>query len=41
MEGDPFGFAPLDLVVVLVFGQLLLSSELWRQPDARAVANGR
>ena len=41
MESGPHGFAPLNLlVVVLVFELLLLWSELWRKPVVRAVAKG-
>jgi hypothetical protein len=45
MESGPFGFAPLNLlVVVLVFGLVLLLPwcELWRKPVMReATAKGR
>jgi hypothetical protein len=41
MESGSYSVAPLNLlVVVLVFGLLLLWSELWRKPVVRAAARG-
>jgi hypothetical protein len=41
MESGVDSVAPLNLlVVVLVFGLLLLWSELWRNPIVRAAAKG-
>ena len=41
MESGGYSVAPLNLlVVVLVFGLLLLWSELWRKPVGRAAARG-
>jgi hypothetical protein len=42
MERGIDGVAPLNLLlVVLVFGLLLLGSELWRKPVVRVVATKR
>jgi hypothetical protein len=41
MESGSYGVAPLNLLlVVLVFGLVLLWSELWGKPGVQAVAKG-